>query len=79
VAYGHVCAEKTLSSEDGAKRAAGKVRPLPNILLLRFHGMIYDAFPDVLHNKCGAHKILGVHVIDSRRSWISKVFTSIIF
>lgn len=25
VAYGHVCAEKTLSSEDGAKRAAGKV------------------------------------------------------
>jgi len=25
VAYGHVCAEKTLSSEDGAKIAAGKV------------------------------------------------------
>jgi nucleoside-diphosphate-sugar epimerase len=79
VAYGHVCADKTLSSEDGAKRAAGKVRPMPNNLLLRFHVMIYDPFPDILHNKCGAHKILGVHVIDSRRSWISKVFTSIIF
>ncbi|KAM0853084.1 hypothetical protein ACQ4PT_051326 [Festuca glaucescens] len=25
VAYGHVCADKTLSSEDGAKRAAGKI------------------------------------------------------
>jgi sterol-4alpha-carboxylate 3-dehydrogenase (decarboxylating) len=25
VAYGHVCAEKTLSSADGAKIAAGKV------------------------------------------------------
>lgn len=28
VAYGHVCAEKTLSSEDGAKIAAGKVKTL---------------------------------------------------
>jgi nucleoside-diphosphate-sugar epimerase len=28
VAYGHVCAEKTLSSEDGAKIAAGKVKHL---------------------------------------------------
>lgn len=29
VAYGHVCAEKTLSSEDGAKIAAGKVKFSP--------------------------------------------------
>jgi nucleoside-diphosphate-sugar epimerase len=31
VAYGHVCAEKTLSSEDGAKIAAGKVKISLNI------------------------------------------------
>jgi hypothetical protein len=77
VAYGHVCADKTLSSEDGAKRAAGKVRPFTNILHLRFSVMISDPFPGLLRDKCGAHKILGVYVIDSRWSWISKVFTSI--
>uniref|UniRef100_I1PC49 Reticulon-like protein n=1 Tax=Oryza glaberrima TaxID=4538 RepID=I1PC49_ORYGL len=36
VAYGHVCAEKTLSSEDGAKRAAGKTYFITNMEAIKF-------------------------------------------
>lgn len=36
VAYGHVCADKTLSSEDGAKRAAGKTYFITNAEPIKF-------------------------------------------
>uniref|UniRef100_M8BIV8 3beta-hydroxysteroid-dehydrogenase/decarboxylase isoform 2 n=1 Tax=Aegilops tauschii TaxID=37682 RepID=M8BIV8_AEGTA len=36
VAYGHVCADKTLSSEDGAKRAAGKAYFVTNVEPIKF-------------------------------------------
>ncbi|RLN40401.1 3beta-hydroxysteroid-dehydrogenase/decarboxylase isoform 1-like [Panicum miliaceum] len=36
VAYGHVCAEKTLSSEDGAKIAAGKTYFITNMEPIKF-------------------------------------------
>ncbi|GJN40871.1 hypothetical protein PR202_gn00284 [Eleusine coracana subsp. coracana] len=36
VAYGHVCAEKTLSSEDGAKVAAGKTYFITNMEPIKF-------------------------------------------
>ncbi|KAF0911351.1 hypothetical protein E2562_008238 [Oryza meyeriana var. granulata] len=36
VAYGHVCAEKTLSSEDGPKRAAGKTYFITNMEPIKF-------------------------------------------
>ncbi|VAH91372.1 unnamed protein product [Triticum turgidum subsp. durum] len=36
VAYGHVCADKTLSSEDGANRAAGKAYFVTNVEPIKF-------------------------------------------
>lgn len=45
VAYGHVCAEKTLSSEDGSKIAAGKVRMSLTYKLL---GNFYESFAQYL-------------------------------
>jgi len=76
VAHSHICAEKTLSSEEGAKIAGGQVSHRRYIACIWYHVytfLTYLAtlhFADLFHNKYGTSKYVGFCISGSGTSRI---------